>query len=1441
MKIDAAERELAHRDKLRELEASIDGLNLRPDKNRQPRDLVRFELAQVVDVSPQLPVSAKKEVAIFLFSDSLIIASVKKKVSKRASLQTAVHSSSNVAYFGLLEGNKFKLLLRESLDCLEITSDQPSPRTTSLLTTQKNSGSNSELNSFDAHQHSTDALGSKNGDTSAAQRQHAALTADLHILQQLEALARQLQVDCDSRGSLIDSIGDLTFNLRQDLRVVQREIDANELLVVHQRQNTSANDSGDSILEIVIINSIFQPSTSTVTFNENVAIDNSSIRRGFIQLQLQNNERKQIFFKTFASTQQAYLHYLKQNQQNLPEHNIGDRAGQYSSSITLQLTNGERHQQPLRSNAGSEAQLLSAVSVCPANNNSFGRNVLQSSVDENRPLVTSNTCSPSPCHSRSSVTPNSPYHGQLTTRQPTSQPALLSLMSATRDSSSQSGGSQMSLAKNLALSKLVTASDASSGVSAYDAWLLTADDQADGADLRSLSPSSSHMASPCASLTVCNDVLPKLLMYTPLNSSSHPALHLTCSLRNTIDSFSLADQLYRENQHKKIEPSDSYMNSIATERLWLCMSNGFVSHISLVILKGQNKSEVEPSRKPLFTMFPSVRSSGDICKSRICCAAQVLRRRPQQQQQRHVTSTFEDQPIAGSSTGSGVLTLSSPITPTKLRSRSPTAPLSRNVYAERHSTVPLVADEQLRRSATVGGHQATLQFAELRAAAVAAAAANAASASASLAMNTNSKDQAIAAAKPPRAHESNSDQQPIKLRPQSSVKSSSSILSKLVSGASRKSAYLRRNTQQLIVGRRTDSTAGTTDDSDGGAQSPKHASCSRKPIGRNASDAGTRFRAANLLTGRLALGTYSRSSRALEDCQQTSSLLANQQLQFVGRSSGSSQSSLNSNNSSVPFAPTPANESTNSQKRANSTSTFRSRSATVPSRSCCNSPVATGALSSAAIDIDAGEPLCSTLRSALAASNYKVSDLPDIEQILGKQAEHLLSNQTNLNVNADANTTKTNDEGHRERALWLGCADGSLLIFNCFDPSGSQSFSECANAHIELQLEASVCDIAVANDECLVVAALANGKLALFERSAQQQVNLRQTPDEETGGWQLDKPTLVDVVTSNRTSLSSITATLTNSSTPTKQAVVEHAFKLARLRFITDSCLWCSFGSNVFVLQRNTGKQELDQPFSLVSVIDVLALSASQPLNSKDQTHACCLEPTSDKRAVWICLDTQACVHLFASESPHLLLATVALGDVVARTLSAGSDILQQHKSSKLRATSLLTLAADISEKSITDHSNDNARTKSDALFIGTSAGIVLCLELPLVSDFLSLASHWVPNLQSLAYGHSGQVRFLNIISVDNNNNSDKDKSYSRGREGNLLLVSGGCGFDCYDKSCAPQQRAISCSVPEGNNNLNQKQEQMKLVDCHNSKPRQQLLRANCDDDNLNHLIFWNL
>ena len=399
---------------------------------------------------------------------------------------------------------------------------------------------------------------------------------------------------------------------------------------------------------------------------------------------------------------------------------------------------------------------------------------------------------------------------------------------------------------------------------------------------------------------------------------------------------------------------------------------------------------------------------------------------------------------------------------------------------------------------------------------------------------------------------------------------------------------------------------------------------------------------------------------------------------------------------------------------------------------------------------------------------YKVSDL--VSDCLVEN--HLEDSNQRIDDRYERYADDTTTDNLRT-SLWLGCDDGSIIIIDCLaggreqtdcswcDPHNSSSKTDCGNIHSEIKVGAPVSDIKNYQNE-IVFVALANGQLTVFKRNREENSDLQNE-------WLLSNPTILTLAANELNSI-------------------------GKLCLVKQEDLWYSYGRTIFVLKVSTLKLD-------TTIMTPSNDRSLQPITIDN------LEYAKNLDGVWVSFKNSPLIQFYDVNNFNLLLETSLL-DPINKVLSYGNAIILQHKTASIRATSLLSFS-------------DNNDGNSSSLFIGTSAGIVIYLTVSkneLKQQAEADKFLWNPQVVSLRHGHSGQVKFLRTIELEEEesgsgenvgrqqiSNSKQVQSDSSRRR--LCLLSGGAGVDLY-----------------GPNN-----------------EQQVLQHLNSDEDCMNHLLLWKL
>ncbi|XP_065202410.1 rho guanine nucleotide exchange factor osg-1 isoform X2 [Planococcus citri] len=156
---------------------------------------------------------------------------------------------------------------------------------------------------------------------------------------------------------------------------------------------------------------------------------------------------------------------------------------------------------------------------------------------------------------------------------------------------------------------------------------------------------------------------------------------------------------------------------------------------------------------------------------------------------------------------------------------------------------------------------------------------------------------------------------------------------------------------------------------------------------------------------------------------------------------------------------------------------------------------------------------------------------------------------------------------------------------------------------------------------------------------------------------------------------------------------------------------------------------------------------------------------------VWLSLQNSAMLRVVHAISCEIL-AEVNVTQAVTKMLSGTDDIIRQHKSACLRVTALLAC--------------------KDLLWIGTSAGVVLTMSLPVVKRDTTKLTNIQPPI-GVPHGHTGQVRFLTSVKCTKNYNNARRSSKAaskksvRTKTSKMLVISGGDGYEDFRSNSVPE------------------------------------------------------
>ncbi|CAH8520536.1 unnamed protein product [Heterobilharzia americana] len=166
--------------------------------------------------------------------------------------------------------------------------------------------------------------------------------------------------------------------------------------------------------------------------------------------------------------------------------------------------------------------------------------------------------------------------------------------------------------------------------------------------------------------------------------------------------------------------------------------------------------------------------------------------------------------------------------------------------------------------------------------------------------------------------------------------------------------------------------------------------------------------------------------------------------------------------------------------------------------------------------------------------------------------------------------------------------------------------------------------------------------------------------------------------------------------------------------------IWCAAHRSVFILNPTTLNSEL-----------------SFPLNGNYADPRGIQLMAYGKQTVWLATENSSRISLYHATTAEFLME-IDLKPVVLQRLQDCDEIIMRHKEACLRIT-CLTICKDL-------------------LWAGTSAGVIVTVAIPKVGTGSTHDNVKQPQLETLPYGHIGQVRFLVTLEniVDHDNISEK-------------------------------------------------------------------------------------
>ncbi|KAK4471558.1 hypothetical protein MN116_004975 [Schistosoma mekongi] len=170
--------------------------------------------------------------------------------------------------------------------------------------------------------------------------------------------------------------------------------------------------------------------------------------------------------------------------------------------------------------------------------------------------------------------------------------------------------------------------------------------------------------------------------------------------------------------------------------------------------------------------------------------------------------------------------------------------------------------------------------------------------------------------------------------------------------------------------------------------------------------------------------------------------------------------------------------------------------------------------------------------------------------------------------------------------------------------------------------------------------------------------------------------------------------------------------------------IWCAAHRSIFIFNPTTLTSEL-----------------SFPLNGNYADPRGIQLMAYGKQTVWLATENSSRISLYHATTGEFLME-IDLKPVVLQRLQDCDEIIMRHKEACLRITCLTVC--------------------KDLLWAGTSAGVIVTVAIPKLGAGLTHENIKQPHLETLSYGHIGQVRFLvtldNIADDENSSKSEIDK-----------------------------------------------------------------------------------
>lgn len=632
MKIDQAEKEMMHQEQLKDLESLIDGqVNLQHPQ----RVFVRYDLVTILGNS-SLSI-AKKERILFLFCDLIMITSLKKKASRRSNHQSIFSSSHND--LNSLEGYKFKMIVKYSIDQIEIRLNPEES-----LQSYRNQSYQLQLNQRKI----------------SLQDKRRELQVDLDALRQIELITSNLK---KVNGSSIMIITDqLSNQISESLNLVnQEELQLEHASEFQQQPHIEFQDANNNDISIINIQSNLLPLNSNITPNEDQLLSTKSTNQATSSQHDSNTDLELIIYSGTHNRDSTLINSTSLSGSfDIVEHNsminTETSSGHHNDSfdtLVVAFTSPERRQAFVQAflQAKYERRKIQARNSMRHQPKIFNSSAALKYYEKdtqrvNRPLDITDCCSPtsmSPvmCNklTNSNLRMQSIFPASTLLRQQMSEPHSLSSLEHSPGSLSNRMNATPLSQEYIACSNLQHHHQQQQQQTCpplHQALVCCPEPNIDTQkssratkqmirfDRVSDDPHSDQNCGPERNdQNVLQRLGPRFLASLPLNflNTQHPSLYLTCSAQRYEKS---PFECNSESQSSEADTTKAYRDK--SGYLWLCLSNGYVSHIALISMNrklqaiNEEHSEIA-DRKCL--IVPIVNSAGDVCKSQITCAAQV--------------------------------------------------------------------------------------------------------------------------------------------------------------------------------------------------------------------------------------------------------------------------------------------------------------------------------------------------------------------------------------------------------------------------------------------------------------------------------------------------------------------------------------------------------------------------------------------------------------------------------------------------------------------------------------------------------------------------------------------------------------------------------------------------------------------------------------------------